>query len=153
MSKEELQVPWLTFLSNYPSPFLFSQSTRRVESPDLLFDNKSTWLTERQRAGVFNLPNMLIEENNKQNPQIYSAISLSLVRKAHVFPVRCFLLLLILSSHKILTAEVAALRKPRTGVCVQAVPGFSKPTQPGTSLAPRSLSPSRSLPCFPTVVL
>jgi len=37
---------------------------------------------------------------------------------------------------------MAALHNPRTQVCVQTVPGCSKPTSPDVALAPRTLSPS-----------
>lgn len=101
---------------------------------------------------VFNLPNMLIEENNKKakSPNTLCNFSVFSSKSAHLFPVRCLLLLLLLSLHNMLTAEVAALHKSRTWVCVQAVPGCFKHTQTDITLAPHSPSQSRSPPSFPS---
>lgn len=101
---------------------------------------------------VFNLPNTLTEENNNQGkpPNTLCNFSVFSSRSTHLFPVCCLLLLSLLSLHNMLTAEVAALHKSRTWVCVQAVPGCSKHTQPGITLAPHSPSPSHSPPSFPS---
>lgn len=99
---------------------------------------------------VFNLPNMLTEENNKKakSPNTLCSFSVFSSKSAHLFPVCCLLLLLLLSLHNMLTVEVAALHKSRTWVCVQAASSTPSQTSPLLLIAHPSLPVHRPFPAI-----